>query len=126
MDEGSRSRPSGSGGCARGTDLRQQLRCRWRRRVALRRVPAQWFRPAQGRRGCPRVHPAQERLCGNSMTDRVVAYRKVADELRAAIRRGDFDGDTPLPTDTELAERYQIGRQTVRRAFQDLVAEGMI
>ncbi len=31
-----------------------------------------------------------------------------------------------LPTEAELAQEHQVSRQTVRRAFHDLVAEGMV
>ena len=54
------------------------------------------------------------------------AYRVLARELRAAILRDNYPNGTRLPTEAELAERYHLSRQTVRRAFQDLVSEGMV
>ena len=53
-------------------------------------------------------------------------YLRLARELRAAILRQDFPEGVRLPTEAELADRYGISRQTVRRAFQDLVAEGLV
>ena len=53
------------------------------------------------------------------------AYLRLARELRAAILQHRYE-DARLPTEAELAESYQVSRQTVRRAFQDLVAEGMV
>jgi GntR family transcriptional regulator len=55
-----------------------------------------------------------------------VAYQALADELRRAISAGDFAGGKRLPTEAELSARYQVSRQTVRRAHQDLVSEGLI
>ncbi|MDH6213686.1 GntR family transcriptional regulator [Streptomyces pseudovenezuelae] len=53
-------------------------------------------------------------------------YLRLARELRTAILRHDFPDGVRLPTEAELAERYEVSRQTVRRAFQDLVAEGLV
>ena len=53
-------------------------------------------------------------------------YLRLARELRAAILRHDFPEGVRLPTEAELADRFGISRQTVRRAFQDLVAEGLV
>ncbi|HET9256829.1 MAG TPA: GntR family transcriptional regulator [Pseudonocardiaceae bacterium] len=54
------------------------------------------------------------------------AYKLLARELRSAILRRRRTDGTRLPTEAELAAEYQVSRQTVRRAFQDLVAEGMV
>lgn len=54
------------------------------------------------------------------------AYARLARELRAAILRHDYPDGVRLPTEAELADAHQVSRQTVRRAFQDLVAEGMV
>lgn len=54
------------------------------------------------------------------------AYGRVANDLREAILRQRFPPGAQLPTEAELALEYQVGRQTVRRAFLDLVAEGMV
>lgn len=54
------------------------------------------------------------------------AYRTLARNLRSAILKGDYANGTRLPTEAELAEQYGLSRQTVRRAFHDLVSEGMV
>lgn len=54
------------------------------------------------------------------------AHQLVSRELRAAIAAGDYRGGIKLPTEAELAQRYRVSRQTVRRAFQDLVADGTV
>jgi DNA-binding GntR family transcriptional regulator len=53
-------------------------------------------------------------------------YRRLALALAEEIREGRYDAETPLPTDTEVMEKYGLGRQTVRRAFQELVADGLV
>jgi GntR family transcriptional regulator len=53
-------------------------------------------------------------------------YKELSLKLRAAIERGEFDDSKPLPTEAELSRTYQISRHTVRQAFQDLVAEGLV
>jgi GntR family transcriptional regulator len=52
------------------------------------------------------------------------AYQVLARELRAEILR--CPEGTRLRTEAELAAEYAVSRQTVRRAFHDLVAEGMV
>jgi GntR family transcriptional regulator len=54
------------------------------------------------------------------------AYRFVAGELREAILQNRYPQGHQLPTEDELAKKYGLGRQTIRRAFQDLAAEGLI
>lgn len=54
------------------------------------------------------------------------AFRRVWMDLRAQILAHEFPAGTPLPTEAEIARKYSISRQTVRRAFQDLVAEDLV
>jgi len=54
------------------------------------------------------------------------AYKVLARELRRAILQRRYADGTRLPTEAELAQEYQVSRQTVRRAFHDLVADGMV
>lgn len=54
------------------------------------------------------------------------AYQVLREQLREEIRGGRYAGGARLPTESELSEQYGLSRQTVRRAFQDLVAEGMV
>ncbi len=54
------------------------------------------------------------------------AYRIVADRLRAEIAAGAYPSGVALPTEAELCVDHDVSRQTVRRAFQDLVAEGLV
>jgi GntR family transcriptional regulator len=54
------------------------------------------------------------------------AYQVLARELRTAILQRRYPEGERLPTEAELAARYSVSRQTVRRAFHDLVSEGMV
>ncbi len=53
-------------------------------------------------------------------------YSRLAHELRQQILVGRFGDGRRLPTEVELAESHRVSRQTVRRAFQELVAEGIV
>jgi GntR family transcriptional regulator len=55
-----------------------------------------------------------------------IAYRALASDLREVIVRGELGPGGRVPTETELAASYMVSRQTVRRAMQDLVAEGLV
>jgi GntR family transcriptional regulator len=52
------------------------------------------------------------------------AYRELAEQLRAAIGRN--GRGVQLPTEAELSRRHGLSRQTVRRAYQELVADGVV
>lgn len=54
------------------------------------------------------------------------AYRRLTEQLRGELAHGVYDDGTRLPTEAELARDHAVSRQTVRRAMQDLVAEGAI
>ena len=53
-------------------------------------------------------------------------YLQVADDLRAAIQRGDFGAGAQMPTETTLCARYGVSRFTVREALRQLQSEGLI
>jgi GntR family transcriptional regulator len=59
-------------------------------------------------------------------TVRATAYRRVADQLRDLIRGGQVGEGQRLPTEAELMNLHQLSRQTVRRAYQELVADGIV
>jgi GntR family transcriptional regulator len=42
------------------------------------------------------------------------------------VVRLDYEPGSKLPTEAELGSRYGVSRQTIRRAFQDLVADGLV
>jgi GntR family transcriptional regulator len=54
------------------------------------------------------------------------AYRALARELRTAVRAGRYGEHDRLPTEAELAATRALSRQTVRRAMQELVNEGLV
>ncbi len=60
------------------------------------------------------------------MQVRPVAYRSLAAQIRTAIRNGEYADGRQLPTEEQLSASYSVSRQTVRRAMQDLVSEGII
>ncbi|MDT7730587.1 MAG: GntR family transcriptional regulator, partial [Mycobacterium sp.] len=54
------------------------------------------------------------------------AYQTLRDRIRGEISAGRYRDGTRLPTESELVAQHGLSRQTVRRAFQDLVSEGMV
>ncbi|AEV72141.1 transcriptional regulator [Mycolicibacterium rhodesiae NBB3] len=54
------------------------------------------------------------------------AYQTLREQLRDDIAAGRYRDGARLPTESELVEQHGLSRQTVRRAFQDLVAEGVV
>ncbi|MCH9729875.1 MAG: GntR family transcriptional regulator [Actinomycetia bacterium] len=54
------------------------------------------------------------------------AYQLLREQLRSEITAGRYPDGTRLPTESELVARHGLSRQTVRRAFQDLVAAGVV
>jgi GntR family transcriptional regulator len=59
-------------------------------------------------------------------TGEVTAYRQLAANLRDAVAAGRYPPRQRLPTEAELVGSTGLSRQTVRRAFQELVSEGVI
>ena len=54
------------------------------------------------------------------------SYQGADSFLRESIYRERYADDDPLPTDLALAQEHGLSRQTVRRAYQELVAEGLV
>lgn len=54
------------------------------------------------------------------------AYQVLRQRISDEIAAGAYPEGVRLPTESELAAEHGLSRQTVRRAFQDLVAEGVV
>lgn len=52
-------------------------------------------------------------------------YLDIADELRSLIASGGYGAGGALPSEAELGERFSASRMTVRRALEQLRAEGL-
>lgn len=63
---------------------------------------------------------------GARLARRPPSYRAVANELRARIRATGPGEAARLPTEAELTELHRVSRGTIRRAYADLVAEGLV
>ena len=64
--------------------------------------------------------PAPPRAPGQTL------YRRIADQLRDAIYRGELEPGQRLPSEQELMERHDVSRNTVRLALGALNSEGLI
>jgi len=53
-------------------------------------------------------------------------YRQLADKLREGIREGEYPAGTRIPSEHALAERFGIGRPTVRQATDLLVRQRLL
>jgi len=52
--------------------------------------------------------------------------RKIANQLRAAIRRGDFKPGHRLPSTSDLVAEHGVSPQTVQNAYDELKADGLV
>ena len=53
-------------------------------------------------------------------------YSKLEDDLRQDIICNNVDFEKPLPGELELCEKYSISRKSVRKALENLCAEGLL
>ena len=56
----------------------------------------------------------------------VPLHRQVSSAIKQQIDRGELPAGVFLPTEAELERRFGVSRITIRRAMQDLAAEGLI
>jgi DNA-binding FadR family transcriptional regulator len=59
-------------------------------------------------------------------TKRVVAYEAIAREIQASILTGEFQPGSRMPDEGELADRFAVGRSTVREALRVLGGRGYV
>jgi GntR family transcriptional regulator, transcriptional regulator of bglA len=55
-----------------------------------------------------------------------VKYKEIADCLEKEIRDGKFDETKKLPTEEELIKKFEVSRNTIRKAINQLVNLGLI
>lgn len=53
-------------------------------------------------------------------------YERIADDLRHQIQSGDLAPGTRLPSETQLAAHYQVGKPTLRHALALLQNQGLL
>lgn len=53
-------------------------------------------------------------------------YRQVADELRKAIKRGEYPPGSALPSQPDLARQYGLNQTSINRAIALLRADGLV
>ncbi|MFD7746184.1 GntR family transcriptional regulator [Streptomyces sp. NPDC059698] len=54
------------------------------------------------------------------------SYLKVADELRARVRAGEWAVGEKLPSRARFAEEFGVGRSVAQRAMEHLIVEGIL
>ena len=59
-------------------------------------------------------------------TARKPPYLQVAEILAERIKSGQYPKDSRIPTETELIEEFEIGRNTARRAVEVLRERGLV
>ncbi len=55
-----------------------------------------------------------------------IKYKEIADRLEREIREGKFDQTKKLPTEEELIKKFEVSRNTIRKAVTQLVNRGYI
>jgi GntR family transcriptional regulator len=53
-------------------------------------------------------------------------YLQIAAILRGEIERGVYPPGRPVPSETQLMQRYEVARLTARKAVRVLAGEGLV
>ena len=53
-------------------------------------------------------------------------YLQIAAILRSQIERGELAAGRPVPSETQLMQRYEVARLTARKAVRVLADEGLV
>lgn len=53
-------------------------------------------------------------------------YQQIYEDIKSAIKDGVYKVDERIPSEAELSEEYGVSRITVRRAIEDLCADGYL
>lgn len=72
--------------------------------------------PGQGRRVVGDAWQASPRT----------AWQRIARTLRDRLEAGEYGVSRPLPSEADLVAEFQVSRNTVRRAYRQLVDEGLV
>lgn len=56
---------------------------------------------------------------------KTLKYRRIAEDLRSGIARGEYTPGGALPGENDLMARYKVARMTVRQALAELQREGL-
>ena len=72
--------------------------------------------PGQGRRVMGQASPGAP----------TTAWERVADVLRQRLASGEVSPSMPLPSEADLVAKFDVSRNTVRRAYRQLVDEGLV
>lgn len=86
------------------------------KRPAGKRAPS-----TQALQSGPTAHAGQL-IRGGAIT----LWRQIADDFEAQILANALLPDTRLPTEAELADRYDVNRHTIRRALGELARKGLV
>ncbi len=57
---------------------------------------------------------------------RIAQYKQIENDLLQKINLGYYKKDDLIPTELELSNTYQVSRVTVRKATDNLVAQGLL
>ena len=69
--------------------------------------------------------PARRRLPAGMSTDAPL-YKEVRRQILEGVSRGDWKAATAIPSERQLAERFGVSVGTVRKAIDELSAEGVL
>lgn len=57
---------------------------------------------------------------------RTAIWKSIADTISAEIAEGHYAPGDKLPTEAQLSQRFGVNRHTIRHAFEDLAARGLV